>query len=103
MHEANASVPVLLLFCGASAGCGASPQPPAAPAAPATPSEGAGERPQLTAEACQSSGGTVVGDIGDGAIHKPDYRCPSGAAPSGSIRPPPGGPIAIEGSVCCPK
>ncbi len=56
----------------------------------------------LTAEACQASGGSVVGDIGDGAIHRPEYRCPSGAKPSGAIRQPEGGPVAIEGAVCCP-
>jgi hypothetical protein len=59
--------------------------------------------PELTAEACEAGGGTVVGDIGDGAIHRPDYRCASGLKPSGKIRPAEGGPIAIEGSVCCPK
>jgi hypothetical protein len=60
------------------------------------------ERPQLTAEACEAEGGTVVGDIGDGAIHRPDYRCSeSGEAPIGSIVAEAGGPIAIEGAVCC--
>jgi len=57
----------------------------------------------LTAEACEAGGGAVVGDIGDGAIHRADYRCPSGAAPRGNIRAPEGGPIAVEGSVCCPQ
>lgn len=78
------------------AGCGrdASPEP-ATPAAPA-------ERAQLTDAECTDRGGTVVGDIGDGAIHRPDYRCPSGEAPLGTVVPTEGEPIAIEGAVCCP-
>ncbi|HLT38743.1 MAG TPA: hypothetical protein VK034_20795 [Enhygromyxa sp.] len=60
------------------------------------------ERPGLTAQECEAQGGTVVGDIGDGAIHRPDYRCPdSGEAPIGTIVADPEGPVAIEGSVCC--
>jgi hypothetical protein len=63
---------------------------------------GSGERPGLTAGACEAQGGKVIGDIGDGAIHRPEYRCPdSGEAPIGSIVPDPGGPIASEGAVCC--
>lgn len=86
--------------------------PPAAPSeapaaeSPAEAPPGSGEppaRPELTAEACEASGGAVVGDIGDGAIHRPDYRCPSGAAPSGVIRAPEGGPMGVEGAVCCPR
>lgn len=88
--------------------CGGSAEPPKEPAAePAAPVPGAapagGEGASLTAEACEASGGTVVGDIGDGAIHRPDYKCPSGAKPAGSIRAAEGGPVAVEGSVCCPK
>jgi len=95
-------------------GCGGSQSPTEAPTAtPPTPEPAAepspagtddsATRPQLTAEACESSGGAVVGDIGDGAVHRPDYLCPSGKKPSGAIRAPEGGPIAVEGSVCCPK
>jgi hypothetical protein len=63
---------------------------------------GGEERPGLTAAACEEQGGTVVGDIGDGAIHQPDYRCPdSGEAPIGTITADPDGPVAIEGAVCC--
>jgi hypothetical protein len=76
--------------------CGGAPSEPQSPAQPTT-------RPALTAQECEAGGGTVMGDIGDGAIHRADYVCPSGSAPSGSIRAPEGGPIAIEGSVCCPK
>src|SRR5689334_5531283 len=105
MYQAFAA----LLTCVLVSGCGSSQSAPATPseAAPPTPSPaapspepnpgGAAERPQLTAEACETNGGTVVGDIGDGAIHRPDYRCPSGAPPSGSIRAAAGGPIAVEG------
>jgi hypothetical protein len=67
------------------------------------PAEASAERPSLTAQECEAGGGTVVGDIGDGAIHKPDYKCASGAAPTGSIRAAEGGPMAVEGAVCCPK
>lgn len=86
-------------------------KPPSTP--PATPADPAGEdqpvaddvsdeRPELTAAGCEAQGGTVVGDIGDGAIHQPGYVCPdSGAAPIGSIVADPGGPVAVEGSVCC--
>jgi len=95
-----------------AAGCGGSHEAPDAPTK--TESEGATEppasapsetpeRPKLTAEQCEAGGGSVVGDIGDGAVHRPDYRCASGAAPTGSIVPPEGGPIAVEGAVCCPK
>lgn len=63
---------------------------------------GSEQRPGITAAACEAEGGTVVGDIGDGAIHKPDYLCPeSGEPPIGSIIADADGPIAIEGSVCC--
>ena len=56
----------------------------------------------LSSAECEQAGGQVVGDIGDGAIHAPGYRCPgSGAAPLGTIRDE-GGPIAVEGAVCCP-
>ena len=42
-----------------------------------------------------AKGGNVVGDIGDGAIHRPEYRCPSGSPPIGRIA------LGVEGSVCC--
>ena len=80
--------------------------PPPTPEAPeALPSDtGSGaSRPALTAEECTAQQGTAVGDIGDGAIHRPDYVCPSGKAPLGNISAAPGGPVAVEGEVCCPK
>lgn len=55
------------------------------------------DRPSMTVEECEQQGGTVVGDIGDGAVHRPDYVCPSGQPPIGQI------PLGVEGSVCCPS
>lgn len=87
-------------------------KPPGGPAEPAgdapagadAPTDAPGDAPKaaLSASECEAQGGKVVGDIGDGAIHKPDYRCPdSGEPPLGPIAAPEGGPIAVEGSVCC--
>ena len=115
MQRATESFLALLLMCVAASGCGSSQSSPAAPnegapapaSLPPNPSpgspDGAPQRPELTAEACEASGGAVVGDIGDGAIHRPEYVCASGVAPSGSIRSPEGAPMAVEGSICCPK
>lgn len=79
--------------------------PPAAevpPEAEVPPPDSNAERPSLTTAECQERGGRIVGDIGDGAIHRPDYTCESGQPPIGSIKPVEGEPIAVEGSVCCP-
>lgn len=102
-----------LCLLGLVSACSSSPpvtapdgQPPATATPPSDtppPTGDSGGRPSLTAEECQAKGGTVVGDIGDGAIHRPDYKCASGGAPLGSVKPPEGGPVAIEGSVCCAK
>jgi len=62
----------------------------------------ASERKSLSSAECELQGGRVVGDIGDGAIHRPDYTCESGKPPLGDVRPAEGEPVAIEGSVCCP-
>jgi hypothetical protein len=108
------AAPVALVLCAAIGclGCGGGQPQPEAPSdaesapSPATepPATATGDaRPELTAQACEAGGGAVVGDIGDGAIHRPDYRCPSGSAPRASIRAPEGGPVAVEGAVCCPK
>lgn len=82
------------------------PAPAPTGEAPADASAGSpdapAERPALTDAECQAKGGTVVGDIGDGAIHKPDYKCEGGQPPLGSIRAEGDAPVAIEGSVCCP-
>jgi len=102
----------LSVLSGLSAGCGgaspaAQPPTPVPVASSVQPTPGASEadatRPSLTALACEESGGTLVGDIGDGAIHRPEYRCPNGAKPTGSIRAEEAAPTAIEGSVCCPR
>ncbi len=66
------------------------------------PSGGGGPQATLTASECELAGGTVVGDIGDGAIFEPDYVCEStGEPPTASIAADGDGPVAIEGSVCC--
>ena len=62
----------------------------------AEPTETSGdERPSMTSEECTAAGGTMVGDIGDGAIHRPEYRCANGQPPIAMV------PLGIEGSVCC--
>ena len=78
------------------------PDPTGDPTGEPTPANTGGDRPQITAAACEEQGGKVVGDIGDGAIHRPEYVCPdSGTPPIGTITADPGAPQAIEGSVCC--
>jgi hypothetical protein len=84
----------------ALAGCG--PGKPPAQNPPAADSSKGAERKALGQEECQAQGGTVVGDIGDGATHRADYVCPSGKPPLGNIAPPTTGPMAVEGAVCCP-
>ena len=70
---------------------------------PATPATNTAEPPApraadagsaLTPEECEKQGGHVVGDIGDGATSRPDYRCPgSGQPPIGRIKVEPGRPV----------
>jgi hypothetical protein len=55
----------------------------------------------MSAADCEGQGGKVVGDIGDGAIHRPDYVCENGSPPLADIQSMPGAPVAIEGAVCC--
>ena len=56
----------------------------------------------ISRQECIDKGGEVVGDIGNGAIHQPDYLCPTnGEAPSDTVFALDGEPIAIEGEVCC--
>lgn len=79
--------------CGAPA---LEPQPTPSASAPAAPdAPPVADRPELTTEACEAKGGKVVGDIGDGAVHRPDYKCESGLAPIGRVA------LGVEGSVCC--
>lgn len=76
--------------------------PPPSSTPSSTPPSPTTDRPAMTNAECESKGGRVVGDIGDGAIHRPDYTCESGKPPLGSIRAVEGEPIPIEGAVCCP-
>lgn len=95
-----ALAPFALLFA-----CSSTPEPAATDAEPSTTASASAEapvdapptteRPEMTSEDCTAKGGQVVGDIGDGAIHRPEYRCASGSPPIGRI------PLGIEGSVCC--
>jgi hypothetical protein len=64
-----------LTACGGSTSPAEAPDDPAAPPADSeTPptDDPAPARHELTAEACEAGGGSVFGDIGDGAIHRPD-------------------------------
>lgn len=71
-------------------------------AAPQVEPRPAAARAKMTAEECRAAGGRVIGDIGDGRIHRPGYLCPeTGEAPIGTVVPDRSQPIAIEGSVCC--
>jgi hypothetical protein len=56
----------------------------------------------LTIAECEAAGGMVVGDPGDGRVHRADYICAStGDPPIATIRAADGEPIFIEGAVCC--
>ncbi len=57
----------------------------------------------MTPDQCEARGGTIMGDPGDGRIHRPDYRCPNGEPALGPVRYETGDMIPVEGSVCCPK
>eukprot|EP00529_Nitzschia_sp_RCC80_P033459 CAMPEP_0113463594 /NCGR_PEP_ID=MMETSP0014_2-20120614/12737_1 /TAXON_ID=2857 /ORGANISM="Nitzschia sp." /LENGTH=207 /DNA_ID=CAMNT_0000355591 /DNA_START=735 /DNA_END=1358 /DNA_ORIENTATION=+ /assembly_acc=CAM_ASM_000159 len=60
---------------------------------------------QITRQECTDTfGGTIVGDIGNGAIFSPNYRCEqSNEPPIDVVVPVEGEPIASEGEVCCPS
>jgi hypothetical protein len=90
----------MLLFTACGSKSSSSPAPAApAPVEPAAPTA----RPTLSSADCAAQGGEVIGDIGDGAVHRPDYVCASGAPPMASISNTTGEAIAVEGSVCCKK
>lgn len=95
----------LLFVSFALAACGGSkpaPAPTTTEPAPTTTGHEQGTHAPMTAQECTDQGGEVVGDIGDGAIHQPDYKCAkSGQPPIGHIAAEPGKPAAIEGAVCC--
>jgi hypothetical protein len=96
---------LVVSFTSVLAACGgtSSPAPTAAgepvPAATGLPPDvmPGVDRPEMTAAECEAKGAELVGDIGDGAIHRPEYSCPSGSKPIGRVA------LGIEGSVCCPK
>jgi hypothetical protein len=89
---------IVLAACGSSK---PAPAPTTEPA-PTTTGHEQGSDMSMTAQQCTDQGGEVVGDIGDGAIHQPDYKCPKSAQPPiGHIAAEPGKPAAIEGAVCC--
>lgn len=66
---------------------------------PEVPDDGSVET--LSNAECDEREGIIVGDIGDGAIFKPDYLCSNGQPPIATIVPAEGEPIASEGAVCC--
>ena len=59
------------------------------------------QRPTLTRAECLTNGGSVIGDIGDGATQRPEFRCASGLSPIAAIAFLEGEPVANEGEVCC--
>jgi len=58
-------------------------------------------RAELTALQCEQRGGEVVGDIGDGRIHRASYVCASGTKPIGTIVYTSEEAVPTEGAVCC--
>jgi hypothetical protein len=94
-HRRLFSSLVLALALTACSGGSSSQEGATPPPDDDQPSGDENERALLTPEECTARGGSVVGDIGDGATHRPDYLCANGAPPLGNV------PLGIEGSVCC--
>ena len=93
---------IAILLVGGCAKKQPAPEPPPPSEDPGVVDDGTRPPIGMSAFECTAKGGTVVGDIGDGAIHRPDYLCPdSGKPPLGPIEPQPGEPVAVEGAVCC--
>jgi len=65
------------------------------------PPDAVPSRPTVSRAECVDMGGQVVGDIGDGAIHRPGFLCANGEPPLATVQPLPAEPIATEGEVCC--
>jgi len=66
------------------------------------PMEPTAERPTMTRDECTAAGGVITGDIGNGAIHRPDYVCAgNGQPPIATVVPADTEPFALEGEVCC--
>jgi hypothetical protein len=59
------------------------------------------DRAEYTRQECMNNNGTIVGDIGDGAIFLPDYICESNGLPPIANILQDTQPFAIEGEVCC--
>ena len=59
------------------------------------------EREKMSPTVCKERGGEIIGDLGDGRIHRADFICANGQPPLGIIEFPKEGQIAIEGAVCC--
>ena len=62
---------------------------------------GSAERSGLTLQQCRKQGGSVIGDIGDGRIHRANFVCASGRKPLGYIIYNENQSAPIEGAVCC--
>lgn len=61
-----------------------------------------GLRPTFSRQECLDAAGVIVGDIGEGAIHRDDYLCElTQQPPIADIVPIQGEQVAIEGEVCC--
>jgi len=73
-----------------------SPPPAEPPAAPSGEPAEAASLPAMNQEDCEKVG-TVVGDPGDGRTRRPDFVCPNGKKPVGTVA------SGIEGSACCPN
>lgn len=92
------------LLLSLASGCGSTSDAPADDAAQETsgdeglpPDVEVVEREVLTEDECAERGGEIIGDPGDGRTHQPDFVCPSGVPPIGSVR------SGIEGAACCPR
>ncbi len=85
-HCIALTTPLLLL-----AACSGEPQP--------LP-DNSTQRPLISSQQCKTQGGAVVGDIGDGRVHRDDFLCPNGQPPIGTIEAEQG-KRSIEGAVCC--
>lgn len=93
---------LLLVACKPTTQPGSEPSSNQPGASDGLPVSNEGPEATLTASECTLAGGVVVGDIGNGAIFEPDYACESnGEAPTARIKAEEGGPLGVEGSVCC--
>jgi hypothetical protein len=101
IHTIRWASGLALALALALGGCASSQPPPQSP--PSGEPKSASERTEVTAKDCEAQGGTVTGDIGDGATQRADYVCASGKRPLGTIAAPAGGAMAVEGAVCCPR